>query len=114
MQYGIGENVGLTLRAQEVDIGCSEETAQQGPDENLGTDSIDTSTTAEDHDEGWEPFSCSSETASNVTVLEWRNLRTIDPAGTEPAEGKDDFVKNYDSDSSPVWSGRRLVGGQCC
>jgi hypothetical protein len=52
MQYGIGENVGLTLRAQEVDIGCSEETAQQGPDKNLGTDSIDTSTTAEDHDEG--------------------------------------------------------------
>jgi hypothetical protein len=48
-----------------------------------------------------------------VTVLEGRNLRTIDPAGTQPAESKDDFVKNDDCDRSPVRSDRGFVRRQC-
>lgn len=46
------EKVGLTFRAQEVDVGGGEEAAQQGPDEDLGANGVDTGATAEDHDEG--------------------------------------------------------------
>lgn len=104
----------LTLRAQEVDVGGSEEAAQQGPDEDLGADGVDTSATAEDHDEGGEPFTCSSETASDVTVLQGCNLRTVDPASTEPTEGKDDLVENDNGDGTPVCTGRLHVGWKGC
>lgn len=102
MWHAIREGVELTLRAQEVDVGCGEEAAQQGPDENLGADSVDTSTTTKDHDESGEPFTCSSETASDVTVLQWCDFRTVDPAGAEPAEGEDNLVENDYGDSTPV------------
>lgn len=108
------EKVGLTLRAQEVDVGGSEEAAQQGPDEDLGADSVDTGATTEDHDESGEPFTSSSETASNVTVLQWCNLGTIDPAGAKPTEGEDDLVKNNDGDSTPIRAGGLLVGWEGC
>ena len=51
-------------------VSGGEETADQRPDENLGTDGRDTSTTTEDHDPGGEAFACSSKAACDVTVAE--------------------------------------------
>jgi hypothetical protein len=114
IRRAVKRGMGLTLGAQEVDVGCSEEAAQQGPDEDPGSDSVDAGATSKDHDESREPFTCSSKTASNVTVFQWRDLRTVHPAGTEPAESKYDLVKNNDCDSSPVCTDRRFTSRQCC
>ena len=40
----------LTLGAEEVHVGSGQETAEQGPDEDLWADSVDTCATTEHHD----------------------------------------------------------------
>lgn len=56
------------------DVGSSEETADQRPDEDLGTDGIDASASTENHDPGREPFACGAQAAGNVAVAEGSNF----------------------------------------
>lgn len=39
-----------------------------------------------------------------MSVLEWGDFGSVDPAGTEPTEGEDDFVEDDDDDCTPVGS----------
>lgn len=68
------------LRAVVPHVSGSKETADQRPDENLGTDGGDTGTAAEDHDPGGEPLAGGAEAAGDVAVAEgsdfwaWRGI----------------------------------------
>jgi hypothetical protein len=57
-------------------IGSGKETADQRPDEDLGTNGRNASATTEDHDPGGEPLACSAETASDVAVAKRSDFGT--------------------------------------
>jgi len=57
-------------------VRSGEETADQRPDGDLGTGGRNASTTAEDHDPGGEPFTCSTEAAGDVAVAEGSDFGT--------------------------------------
>ena len=70
------ESTASSLWAVVPHVRSGEETADQRPDEDLGTDGRDASAATEDHDPGGEPFACGAEAAGDVTVAEGSNLRT--------------------------------------
>ena len=104
----------LTLRAEEVNVSCSKEAAEQRPDEDLWANGIDASSTSKHHDPGREPFARGTKTAGNVSILQRCNLRSIYPASSKPSKSKDDFVKYDDCCGCPIRPSAGHTGRKSC